>query len=156
MAARNACELSEKEARVVPTRTIPQGVSALLVLDPDGELDSMVEGMEAAAGEVVTGEITTATRDVELEGVQVQVGHILGLADGKICHAGPDIDTVVKATLEKMAVQERELLTLYFGADTTAQSAEEMAEVIQQWHPHLEVEVVNGGQPHYYFIMSAE
>jgi DAK2 domain fusion protein YloV len=156
MAAKNACELSSKHARVVPTRTIPQGVNALLMLDPDGELDDIIVGMETAAAEVATGEITTATRDVELDGVQVQVGHVLGLANGKVCCADADMSTVVKETLAVMEVEDRELLTLYYGADTSAQDAEEMAGRIQGWHPHLEVEIVDGGQPHYFYIISAE
>jgi DAK2 domain fusion protein YloV len=156
MAAKNACELSSKQARVVPTRTVPQGVNALLMLDPDGELDDIVAGMETAAAEVATGEITTATRDVELDGVQVQVGQVLGLANGKVCCADPDICAVVRTTLTLMDIEDRELLTLYFGSDTSAQDAEEMASHIQGWHPHLEVEVVDGGQPHYFYIISAE
>ena len=156
MAARNACELSSKQAMVVPTRTIPQGVSALLMLDPDGELPDVVQSMEMAVGEVATGEITTATRDVELDGVQVQVGHVLGIANGQVCHADEDIDTVLWETLSRMEIEERELLTLYFGADTHARDAEEMAERVLGWYPHVEVEVVDGGQPHYFYIISAE
>ncbi len=156
MAAMNACELCGKQARVVPTRTVPQGVSALLMLDPDGELEAVVAGMEAAAAEVATGEVTTATRDVELDGVRVQVGHILGLANGKVCCADEDMTVVVRQTLSGLEMHDRELLTLYYGEDTSAQNAQEMAEHIQQWHPHLEVEVVDGGQPHYFYIISAE
>jgi DAK2 domain fusion protein YloV len=156
MAARNACDMSDKQAQVVPTRTIPQGVSALLMVDPDGDLAAVVEGMEAAAAEVATGEITTATRDVELDGVAVEVGHILGVANGKVCHADPDIDLVVQGTLDRMELEERELLTLYYGAGTTAREAEEMAAKVESWHPHVEVEVVDGGQPHYFYIISAE
>jgi hypothetical protein len=156
MAAKTACELCDKEARAVPTRTIPQGVSAVLALDPDGDLDAVVDAMSDAAAEVAPGEITTATRDVEVDGIQVQRGHYLGLADGQICCAGPEEAEVVRETLEQMAVQECELLTLYYGAETSAQDAERVAALTERWHPHLEVEVVYGGQPHYFFIMSAE
>lgn len=156
MAAKTACELCDKEARTVPTRTIPQGVSAVLALDPDGNLDAVVDAMSDAAAEVATGEITTATRDVEIDGIQVQCGHYLGLADGQICCAGPEEAEVVRETLEQMAVQERELLTLYYGAETSAQDAQRVAALTERWYPHLEVEVVYGGQPHYFFIMSAE
>jgi DAK2 domain fusion protein YloV len=156
MAARNACDMSEKHAVVVPTRTIPQGVSALLMLDPDGEMQRVVDSMEMAAGEVATGEITTATRDVELNGVQVQLGHVLGIADGKVCCADANIDTVLRQTLARMDIEDRELLTLYYGADTRAPDAEKIAEKVMEWHPHVEVEVVDGGQPHYFYIISAE
>jgi DAK2 domain fusion protein YloV len=156
MAARNACDLSQKQAVVVPTRTIPQGVSALLMLDPDGELSGVVDSMEMAAGEVATGEITTATRDVELDGVQVQLGHVLGIADGHVCCADADIERVLQQTLARMEIEDRELLTLYYGADTQAPDAEKMAEKVMEWHPHVEVEIVDGGQPHYFYIISAE
>jgi hypothetical protein len=126
------------------------------MVDPGGELDDVIEEMEEAAAEVSTGEITTATRDVELDGVQVQAGQILGLADGKICCADLDIDTVFQETLSKMGIKECELLTVYFGEGTTAQEAEGMAEKAIEWYPHVEVEVVDGGQPHYFYIVSAE
>ncbi len=156
MAAQTACQFYSGEGRVVPTRTIPQGVSALLALDPDGDIDQVAEAMERCAGEVGTAEITIATRDVELDGVAVQSGHVLGLANGRICSAGPAMETVVRETLDKMGITDRELLTLYHGADTSADEADQMAELIQQWYPDLELEVVYGGQPHYYYIMSAE
>lgn len=156
MAARTACKVSSKQARVVPTLNVPQGVSALLALDPDGDLDAVAEAMEAAAGEVSAGEITTATREVEFKGVEVRKGDILGLADGNIWCAGPEMAPVVKETLEGMGTRERELLTLYYGVDTTAQEAGEMADRIQEWYPHLEIEVIHGGQPHYFYILSAE
>ncbi len=156
MAAKTACELSGKQARTVPTRTVPQGVSAALALMPDGDLDAVAEAMAEAATEVATGEITTATRDVELNGVKVQNGHYLGLADGQICFAGPDVAEVIRETLDRMEVEDRELLTLYYGTDVTSQDANQTAALAQEWYPHLEVEVVHGGQPHYYYIMSAE
>ncbi len=156
MAARTACQVSSKQARVVPTVNVPQGVSALLALEPDGDLDAVVEAMEAAASEVSAGEITTATRQVEFKGVAVQEGDILGLADGNIWCAGPQVEPVVKETLEGMGTAERELLTLYYGVDTTAQEAGEMADKIQEWYPHLEIEVIHGGQPHYFYILGAE
>jgi DAK2 domain fusion protein YloV len=156
MAAESACEMTAKQCRVIPTRNVPQGVNALLSLDPDGELDQVVDAMADASDTVATGEITTATRDVTLSGVQVKDGHILGLSDGEICSAGPDIEVVVKQTLDKMDVGSRELLTLYYGAEVTSQGAQGMAAKAQQWYPEVEIEVVDGGQPHYFYIISAE
>ena len=156
MAARSACELCGKKALTVPTRTIPQGVSALLALDPDGDLDEVVAAMTAAAAEVLSGEITLATRDVELDGVRIESGNVLGLADGRVCSAGADIQEVIRETLEKMGIEDRELLTLYFGSDTAQADADAIAGLIQDWYPDLEVELVYGGQPHYYYIISVE
>jgi uncharacterized protein len=140
----------------VRTRTVPQGVNALLALDPDGELDEVIEAMTEASGMVVTGEITTATRNVTLNGVAVQDGHMLGLSDGEVCSAGPDLEAVVRETLAKMGIDSRELLTFYYGAEVKARAAEAMAAKAQEWHPDVEVEVVDGGQPHYFYIISAE
>ncbi len=156
LAARTACEMSGKHARTIPTRNVPQGVSALLALDPDGDVDAIAEAMEALAAEVSSGEITTATREVELNGIQVKNGHILGLANGRVTSSGPDICQVLRDTLSEMGTQDRELLTLYYGAGTLPEQAEEMAEQIRHWYPSLEVEVVYGGQPHYFYIISAE
>ncbi|MBN1314672.1 MAG: DAK2 domain-containing protein [Anaerolineales bacterium] len=156
MAAKSACEICGKNAFTVPTRTIPEGVSALLVLDPDKKIEQVVEEMEEAAREVMSGEITIATRDVEMNGIKVENGHYLGIADKNISSAGPDLVTVVNETLEKMQVGDRELLTIYYGADVSQKNANAMAETIQDWYPDLDVEVVYGGQPYYYYIISAE
>jgi dihydroxyacetone kinase-like predicted kinase len=156
MAAETACEMASKEARVVRTRTVPQGVNALLSLDPDGELDDVVAAMTGASETVATGEITTATRNVTLGGVQVQDGHILGLSNGEVCSAGPDLEAVVRETLENMNIDSRELLTFYYGAEIKLGAAKAMAAKAQEWHPEVEVEVVDGGQPHYFYIISAE
>jgi uncharacterized protein len=156
MAAETACEMASKEARVVRTRNVPQGVNALLSLDPDGELDEVVAAMTGASETVATGEITTATRNVTLGSVQVQDGHILGLSNGEVCSAGPDLEAVVRETLEKMDIDSRELLTFYYGAEIKLGAAKAMAAKAQEWHPEVEVEVVDGGQPHYFYIISAE
>jgi dihydroxyacetone kinase-like predicted kinase len=78
------------------------------------------------------------------------------LSNGEVCSAGPDLETVIRETLEKMDVDSRELLTLYFGADIRAEQARGMASKAQEWYPDVEVEVVDGGQPHYFYIISAE
>ncbi|MEN8097558.1 MAG: DAK2 domain-containing protein [Chloroflexota bacterium] len=156
LAAQSACEMAEKTARVIATRTVPQGVSALLAFDPEGNVDELVDEMMESAGEVATGEITTATRDVELDGVAVENGDILGLADGKISFAGSDMLEVFKAVLNKLETESRELLTLYSGAEITPELAQEAVEKAQDWYPEIEIELVEGGQPHYHFIISAE
>jgi DAK2 domain fusion protein YloV len=156
MAAKSACEMSSKQCRVIRTRNVPQGVNALLSLDPDGNLDEVASAMDAASETVATGEITTATRDVTLGGVRVKEGHILGLRNGEICSAGPDMEVVIRETLDKMDVASRELLTFYYGAEVRSQEAQEMAAKAQEWYPEVEIEVVDGGQPHYFYIISAE
>jgi DAK2 domain fusion protein YloV len=156
MAAESACEMTSKQCRVIRTRNVPQGVNALLSLDPDGDLNQVVDAMAAASETVATGEITTATRDVTLSGVQVKDGNILGLSNGEICSAGPDMERVVRETLDKMEIGSRELLTFYYGAEVNPRDAQEMAAKAQDWYPDVEIEVVDGGQPYYFYIISAE
>lgn len=156
MAAKSACEISGKNAHTVPTRTVPEGVSALLVLDPDGDIEVIVNEMESASQEVMSGEITIATRDVEINGIKVENGHYLGIADRNIVSSGSDLNRVIEETLAKMEVEDRELLTIYYGADVNSKSANALGEFIGDRYPNLDIEVVYGGQPYYYYIISAE
>ncbi len=156
LAAEAARDLSPKHVVVVPTRTAPQGISAMLALNPDGELEAVAEAMRAAAQQVATGEITTATRSVTLDGVEVKEGEIIGMVNGRLYTSGPDMMEVLTAVLHGMGLEEREILSLYYGQDMTQAQAEEMAARIEAMYPDIEVEVLPGGQPFYYFILGAE
>ncbi|MCA9969506.1 MAG: DAK2 domain-containing protein [Anaerolineales bacterium] len=156
LTAEAARDISPKHVAVVPTRTAPQGISAMLGLNPDGELAETVQQMALLAGEVATGEITKATRSVTLDGVEVTEGEIIGVVDGRLHTSGPEMAAVLTAVLEGMALDEREIVTLYYGADISPEAAQQMAADIQQRFPDVEVEVLPGGQPYYYFILGAE
>ena len=156
MAAETASELSAKQVAVVPTQTIPQGIAALFAYHPDGDMDVMAAAMAEAATEVASGEITTATRTVLLNGVQVQEGDVIGLADGVICAAGDSWSDVLEHTLKQMGVAGRELVSLYYGQEVTGEQAQALAEEIESLYPEVEVEIVPGGQAFYYFILGAE
>lgn len=156
MAANQAAEVSVKDVRVIPTRTVPQGLAALLAFDPDGDLDEVVSSMQANFESVHTGELTVATRTVELDGVSVTEGHYIGLHNGKLVSAGDSLEGVLLAVLENMDSSDLELVTLFYGQPTNAETADEVAALITDNFPNLEVEVYYGGQPHYHFIFSAE
>ncbi len=156
LAAEAARDLSDKQVAVVPTRTVPQGISALLTLDADGDLDELAQTMERAASEVVTGEITTATRSVTLDDVEVQEGAIIGLVDGHLCASSLEFDDVLSQLLAALDVANREILSIYYGEDVLAERAQALADQIMSDHPHLEVELLQGGQKHYFFILGAE
>ena len=158
LACEAARDLSEnKEVVVVPTRTVPQGTSAMLALNPDGDLQAVSAEMTALAEEVVTGQVTIATRTVELDGVSVSEGNVIGLIDGKLCTAGDSIARVLIAVLGKIDdIEDREIVTLYYGEETTADEAAAVAEDIEEHYPDLEVEVQNGGQAHYFYIFGVE
>lgn len=157
LACEAARDLSTKTVKVVPTRTAPQGIGAMLSLNADGELDEVAEAMLESAQEVSTAEVTIATRSVEIDGVAVQEGNVIGLVDGKLCAAGEAILDVVKRVFEHIKeIEEKEIVTLFYGQDATAEEAEEMAEQIEEWYPDLEVEVQAGGQPYYFYILGIE
>jgi DAK2 domain fusion protein YloV len=156
MAANQAKEVTVKQVAVVPSRTIPQGLSAMLSLHPDEELNSVAEKMTKALENVRTGEITTATRSVEIDGVKVESGQVIALLDGKLVASAGSVEQGCLELLEKANAAEDELITLYYGQDMSHAEANRIADVIRSKYSSQEVEVQEGGQPHYQFIMSVE
>jgi DAK2 domain fusion protein YloV len=156
LAAEQAQALSDKRVRVIHTKTIPQGVSALLAYNYSAGLDDNARAMERSSQEVRTGEVTTAVRDVRVNSLEVREGQIIGLVDGELTTAGLDLDEVVLDVLQRMGGDEAEVLTLYCGETVTQESTQTLAERIEARYPEAEVEIVDGGQPHYHYIMSAE
>ncbi|MEL7672617.1 MAG: DAK2 domain-containing protein, partial [Chloroflexota bacterium] len=147
---------TDQDVVIVPTRTMPQGISALLPYDPQGDLAATARAMDAAKDGVVTGEITTATRSVELNGVEVSQGQIIGLVDGVLAVSGDSLEQVLRDVLAQMRAGERELVTLYYGNGIHRTEAEALVAALQESYDGLEFEIVFGGQPHYHFILSAE
>jgi uncharacterized protein len=156
MAAEAATEVTVKNVAVIPCRTIPQGLNALLRLVPDGEFDDVVAEMNNAITEVETGEITTATRTVEIDGVEVNEGEIIVLHNGKLIHSADNIKDACLTFLEKAEAEEFELITLFYGANIQKPEVNRIADLIRDAYPDLEVEVQDGGQPHYQFILAIE
>lgn len=156
LAARQAQELSRKEVVVVPTRSIPQGVAALLAFNYQADLEENAERMARAAQDVRTGEVTIATRDATFNGLQVRQGQVIGLCDDLLVVAGNSVEETVRALLEKMEIADREIITLYYGAGVRPEEAETLAAALQEEYPNQSFEIVYGGQPHYFYIISAE
>jgi DAK2 domain fusion protein YloV len=156
LAAEAARDLSAKQVAIIHSRSIPQGIAAMMSLQPEANVDSNVQLMEQALRHVKTGEITRATRSVKLDGVNVKEGSIIGLSDGKLCSSGSDASVVVVEVLEKMEVADCEIVTIYYGADVSIDQAAGLAERIRTLYPDVEVEVVEGGQAHYFYILGAE
>jgi hypothetical protein len=156
MAAQQACEVSEKMVAVVPTRTIPQGVCALLALDQNATLDGNVSAMLRATQDVVTGEVTWATRNVELNGVAVHEGDAIGLLDDHLVVDTDSFDEAVYWLLAEVNLEDRELVTLYYGDGVAEPQASQLVEKLTDAYPDLEFEVIEGGQPHYPYIISIE
>jgi uncharacterized protein len=156
LAAETASQLSNKQIAVIPTRTVPQGLAAMLRLEPDGEFDDVVEKMNEAISDVDTGEITTATRDVEINGLEVREGQIIALYNGELVLGADDIEEVCLKLLDHAQADNHELITLFYGENISKQEVEKIEEKIKESYPNLEVEVQEGGQPHYFFIISIE
>ena len=156
MAARQAAEIVDRRVSVVPTKTIPQGIAAMLAFNPSADLAANLKSMELGARHVRTAEITRATRSVEMNGVKVREGQPIGLLDDVLAAAGETIQDVVWILLGQMNIAERELVTIYFGDSTQSSEAQSLADNIRERFDHLEVEVVDGGQPHYQYILSVE
>ena len=158
LAAQQAASLSSKHVRVVPSRTVPQGIAALLKLSPDGagDLQAVSAVMEEALAGVETGEVTTASRTVEINGVAVHEGDIIGLHNGVLATSGHEVAEVVRRLLEIMSARERELITLYSGGEVTPEAAALLAAAVREAYPMASVETHSGGQPHYHYILSVE
>ncbi len=156
MAAQQAAEMSAKEVAVVPTRSIPQGIAAMLLLDQTATLEDNVSAMMEAAKEIESGEVTYAVRDVQLNGVTIHEGDAIGLLNGQLVAAGASFDEVVERLLEQIDLDEHELVTLYYGEGVSEAEAEALAERLESRYPDLEFEIVRGGQPHYPYLLAVE
>jgi hypothetical protein len=156
MAAKQAAEVSAKQVAVVSTRTIPQGISALLALDQTSSLEDNVEAMRASYQEVITGEVTWATRDVQLNGIQVKEGDAIGLLEDELVVDTRSFSDAVLWLLAEADLDDRELITLYYGEHVTGEEADVLADRLAEAYPDLEFEVIEGGQPHYPYILSIE
>lgn len=156
LAANQAKEVTVKQVEVVPTRTVPQGLAAMLALQPDGELGAVATKMIQSLSYVKTGEVTIATRTVEIDGVSVKDGQVIALLDGKLTLAAESVEQAVMDLLEKAGASESEIVTLFYGEGMTHAEANRIADLIKKKYSSLEVEVQEGGQPHYQFIISIE
>jgi DAK2 domain fusion protein YloV len=156
LAAEAARDLSAKQVAVVPTLTVPQGISALLSLNQEDELQNVVQAMERASQHVASGEITVATRSVVLDGIAVQEGQVIGVADGHLCAAEADVPAVLPQVLEKLDVADRELVSIYYGRDVTEADAQALAQQIEALYSDLEIEILAGGQAIYHYILGVE
>jgi uncharacterized protein len=156
LAANSAAEITVKNVKVVPTVSVPQGLSALLRLVPDGEFNEVFQDMTAAIDEVETGEITKATRSVELNGVPVEEGQFIALLNGNLILSAPSLKDACISMLKKAHADHFELITLFYGKDTHKNEMNEIVDIIRRTFPDQEIDIHEGGQPHYHLIVSIE
>jgi len=156
LAAQQAQTLSTKNVRVVGSSSVPQGISALLVVNQQADLDANVEAMQSALQSVQTGEVTIAVRDVHLSDLPVSEGDFIGLKDDELATKGDDPASVAVSLLEKMNAADAEIITLYRGEPLAMDEAEGLLIRLRDLFPDQEIELVDGGQPFYHYIISVE
>ena len=156
MAAEEAAKASQKRVHVVPSRSLPQGIAAMLAFNPDAGVEENAAALTEALNNVVTGRVTVAVSDAHLDDIEVKAGQFIGLVEDRLVATGPDLEQVVLETLHKMGAEEREIITLYYGDTVDEAQANALADKVRDAFPDQEVEVLYGGQPHYPYILSAE
>jgi DAK2 domain fusion protein YloV len=156
MAAEQARDLSSKPVAVIPTKFVPEGVAALLGLNPQADLEANASAMTFAADGVETGEVTFATRSATIDGLEVADGEIIGLHNGTLKVTGSKIEDVVRELLKEMGTDQGEIITLYWGETVSEDDARTLIELVRQDWPEQEIEAIAGGQPHYHYILSVE
>ncbi|HEX5506109.1 MAG TPA: DAK2 domain-containing protein [Thermomicrobiales bacterium] len=156
LSARQVAGLTAKRVVVVPTRSVPQGIAALAAANFDAGLDDNAAAMTAALAAVRSGEVTRAVRDATIDGVSVTAGEVIGLLDGVLCCSGPTLPAVLLDLLDRMDAPAAELITLYRGAATGEEDAARVLELLAARYPAAAIELVDGGQPHYEFLVSVE
>ncbi|HEY0754982.1 MAG TPA: DAK2 domain-containing protein [Ktedonobacteraceae bacterium] len=156
LSARQVINLTEKELYIVPTATMPQGIAALIGFNFSADFETNCNVMTAAAQSIQTAEITTAVRSVQLGPLQVREGDYIGIVNGHLAIAEQNMERVIDETLKRMKIEQLEIITLYFGSGINEQQAEELARRIKGQYSQIEIQVVNGGQAHYAYIISAE
>ncbi len=156
LSANNAISQSVKKVAVIRSKNIAQGISSMLQLDPEGDFDHVVEAMNESLLQVESGELTRATRTVELNGVSVTEGQVIGIHNGDLVTAADTIEDGLMSLLEQIGTDDYEQITLFYGNGMTEEEAEQYVEKVRERYPDHEVECHYGGQPHYYFSISVE
>lgn len=157
LAANQARDLTEdKQIIVVPTKTVPQGITAMISYVPEKSAEENEEVMAEAISKVKTGQITYAVRDTRIDDKEIHEGDIMGIGDKGILSVGADCEKVALETVEAMMSEEAEVISIYYGADTSEEKAEALAASVEEKYPDCEVEMSRGGQPIYYYIVSVE
>jgi dihydroxyacetone kinase-like predicted kinase len=156
MSARTAAEMTVKKVVVVPSRSIPQGLAAMFRLAPEGDLQEVAREMTRALDEVETGEITIATRSVEIDDVVVQEGQIIALHNGKLLLSASTLEEACLEFLKKTHADHFELITFFYGANLSHPEVNRIIDSVRRTFPEQGIEVHEGGQPHYQFIISIE
>ena len=157
LAANQARDLTEdKNIIVIPTKTIPQGITALISYVPDKTVEQNTEEMLEAVQNVKTGQITYAVRDTRIDDKDIRQGDIMGIGDHGLLAVGPGIEDITVAALQEMVDEDSEIISVYYGQEVSEEDAEHLEERLSELYPDFDIEIHNGGQPIYYYVVSVE
>ena len=157
LAANQAQTLTEdKDIIVVPSKTVPQGITAIINYMPDADAQTNLEAMIEGIGNVKTGQVTYAVRDTRIDDKEIHEGDIMGIGDSGILAVGQSVEETTKEMLAQLVDEDTELISLYYGQDVQEESAENFAQEIEDLYPDVDVDVHSGGQPIYYYVLSVE
>ena len=157
LAANQAQTLTEdKDIIVVPSKTVPQGITAIINYMPDADAQTNLEAMIEGIGNVKTGQVTYAVRDTHIDDKEIHEGDIMGIGDSGILAVGQSVEETTKEMLAQLVDEDTELISLYYGQDVQEESAENFAQEIEDLYPDVDVDVHSGGQPIYYYVLSVE
>lgn len=156
MAAEQAAEVMGIEAAVVPTKSVPQGMAAILAFNPEASVEDNKANMTEAYAHVKTGQVTFAVRDTSIDGVEIQKDDFMAISEGKIILATPSLEEVSKSLIHDLVDEDAEIITIIYGEDVTEATANELAAFVEEKFSHADVEVYNGKQPLYPYIISVE
>lgn len=156
LAANQACELSDKNIIVIPTKTAPQGIAAMMAFLPHIECEENTSAMCDSIANVKTGQVTYAVRDTSVSGTEIKSGDIIGIAEGEICAVSDSPDNVLLELAERMIDDGSEVVSIYYGEDVSEQQANEFVESLEEKYPDIDILLQHGNQPLYYYIISVE
>lgn len=156
MSANQASELSDKNVVVIPTTTIPQGITCTTVFNIEDEVNNNVEAMKESIKNVKSGSVTYAVRDTEMDGITIKEGNILGLAEGKIREVGDELYSVSGNLIQSLVDEDSELITIFYGKDAKEEEVSDFSKKLEEKYPDLDIQYYRGEQPLYYFIISVE
>ena len=148
--------VEDKNIIVIPTKTIPQGISALIAYSEEASPEENTEAMTEEIANIKSGSVTYAVRDTEIDDKTIKQGDIMGIGDKTILSVGQNIQDVTRDMIEQLAGDDAELISIYYGSDVTEEDANALAKAVEAVYPDVDVEVNNGGQPIYYYILSVE
>ena len=156
MAAEQAQNFTKRFIHVIPTTSIPEGVSSMLAFNADSTLEDNIEAMQEARKNVKSGTVTNAVRTAHVDGLDIKEGDIIGLADGTIKIKDILVNDATMKLIENLMDEERINITIFYGADVQESDAKELSARLQEKYPDCEVSVINGGQPVYFYLISLE